>query len=271
MKKVFCAVLSLIVILSAACTTLPTGGEETTKPTVPPASSAPIATEIPTEAETEATEQPTEPQLVKYGEPVIRQWVELNDAEPCFQFMIPVKNISEDYVAFRRNTYMLKGKDGETVAFWEGADCAPYYLAPGQEGIIYHEAINRDGIDYLSPEYSFEYIAVPEAVTWDFEALEISDIQFNKNLGSTEIRGNLINDTDCDFSFPPVTFLFYDADGNILCAAYGMGGSNDYESENFGVIQAHSTCPFVTYRYWMPDDYPLENVTVKAFAFGNID
>lgn len=267
-KKLLCTAISLILLLSVcACTAQPTDGE-----TAPEATAATLVTQGETAAPTESapteTEEQTEPQLAEYGEPVIRQWCQLSSPEPCFQIMVPVKNISDEYIFFGTNTFTLRDASGNAAAAFEGGACAPRYLAPGQEGIIYYEAINRDGVDYLDAAYTLEFIAAPRPVTWDFEVLEVSDIQITKNLGTTELRGNLINRTDLEFESPSMSFLFFDEDGNILCAAYGSGVNADYDADDYGILHAQSTCPFFTYRYWMPDDYPLEKVTVVGYAFG---
>lgn len=270
MKKLLYTALCLTILLSL-CACSATGGDETQE-TAAPTVATQVETAAPTEAdptETEQlTEQPTEPQLVEYGEAVVRQWEQLSSSEPCFQIMVPVKNTSEDSVFFGTNTFTLKDASGNAVAVFEGGGCAPRYLAPGQEGIVYYEAINRDGIDYS--EYSLEFVGAPRTVTWDFEPLEISDVQLNKDLGCVELRGNLINHTDYEFESPSMSFLFFDRDGNILCAAYGSGGNDDYDADDYGILHAQSTCPFYTYRYWLPDDYPLEDVTVVGFAFRDV-
>lgn len=253
MKKTLLAILCIIFVLSlTACgsdkpqgDTPPSGGEE-------PATSQ--------------SEQKDE-ELVEYGTPRIYQWMEIGD-NPNFEFIIPVKNISDAPVYLRTCHYELKDKDGNVIYSEKASDCAPLYIDPGQEGIIYTAAINRSEYDYLNPDYVFEYEATFINPTWEVTKLEVSDIQFYKNLGTTEITGTLSNDTDNEYSFPPVSFLFYDKDGNILCGAYTSGGNDDYEAEDFGTLYPHSSAAFCSHRYWMPNDYPLEDVTVKAFGFG---
>ena len=94
--------------------------EQETPPADAPAEEAP--------PEVEAEPAP----LVEYGEPSVSQWVELDEAEPCFQIMVPVTNVSGDCLGHRTAVYTLKDKDGSEVAAFEGADCAPSYLAPGE-------------------------------------------------------------------------------------------------------------------------------------------
>lgn len=274
MKNLLCTGLCLILLLSlCACSTKPAGGDKTPEPTAS-IIAARDETSLPTELEPTQTEQPTEEptelQLAEYGEPVIRQWYQLSSPNPCFQIIVPVKNLSEDNIFFGTKTFTLKDASGNAVASFEGGGCAPHYLAPGQEGILYYEAINTDGIDYLDPTYSLEFAAEPRIVTWDFELLKISDVQIEKDMGTVEVYGNLTNNTDYEFDSPTLSFLFFDADGNILCAAYGSGGNDDYDAEDYGILHAQSTCPFFLYRYWMPDDYPIENVSVVGFAFGDV-
>ena len=257
MKKCMLVIFCIVLICSiTACGTQQPDGNE----------AADIASSPIDEKQDESAEAT---ELAEYGEPVIYQWVELNENEPCFEIVVPVKNTSDELICFGSNTYTLTDKDGNEIEVFEGSDCAPMYLEPGQEGIIYYAAINRSGLDYLNPEYSLDFVADPMTVNWDVTQLEVSDIQLSRNLGDTEIRGNLINDTDKEFELPAISILFYDKDGNILCGAYGMGGVNDSAAEDFGVLHAKTTCPFCTYRYWLPNDYPLDDVTVKAFAAGN--
>lgn len=234
--------------------------EQETPPAVSPAEEAPDDGAAPIE---------TAP-LVEFGEPSIHQWVELGDAdEPNFQIMVPVRNISGNWLGSRTNVYTLKDKDGNEVAVFENADCAPIFLAPGQSGIIYYTAINRSGIDYLNQDYTLEYEA--EFFPMDEGTvipLPVENVQFAKNLGSIEITGDLVNDTEYDFDFPYVSFLFRNEDGDILCGAFCMGGNGDFNSEDFGKQPAGTTMPFTSYRYWLPDDYPMEKATVEAFGFG---
>lgn len=291
MKKSISIVLCFILILSMSACGAEKGTATPDNPPVPaaeePSESAAVPeqkTETPEQTDRaadpddagtqpeeplpEEQEQPEEPQLLEYGEPVIYQWVELNDSEPCFEIVVPVKNVTDGDVGLRTVVYSLKDKEGNEAATFENANCAPYFISPGQEGILYYAAINRSGIDYLNPDFSLEVTAEPFLVTWDYTPLEVSDIQLGRNLGCTEIRCNLINNTDQEFEFPYVTFVFYDENDTILCGAFGMGGVDDYNAKDFGILHANTSCPFVTERYWMPNDYPLEKVTVRAFAFG---
>ena len=270
--------LLLICLLLSGCGKAVTAAPET--PSAPSAQAEPVTPAAPApEQETPPADAPAEeapPEveaepapLVEYGEPSISQWVELDEAEPCFQIMVPVTNVSGDCLGHRTAVYTLKDKDGSEVAAFEGADCAPSYLAPGESGVIYYTAINRSGIDYLNPDYTLEveseFFPMGEGTVIP---LKVENLQLAKVLGSIEITCELVNDTDYEFEFPYVSFLFHDEDGNILSAAFCIAGSNDYNSEDFGKQPAGTTMPFKCYRYWLPDDYPLEKATVEAFGFG---
>ena len=276
MKKgtLLLATLLLIFLLLCGCgkteAPTPAAPDVQSQTAAPAAEQAAPPADIPAvETPQVGAEQPNPKPLVEFGEPSISQWIELNEAEPCFQIMVPVTNISGDYLGHRTSVYTLKDKDGSEVAAFEGADCAPIYLAPGESGVIYYTAINRSGIDYLNPDYTPEFEA--EFFPMDEGTvipLQAENIQFAKNLGSIEITGDLVNDTEYDFDLPYVSFLFRDEDGNALCAAFCMGGNNDFNSADYGKQPAHTTLPFKSYRYWLPDDYPVEKATVEAFGFG---
>lgn len=222
--------------------------------------------EAPTETEPQTTEESA---LVEYGEPVISQWVELNADEPEFQILVPVKNVSDGWLGCRGSAYTLTDKDGTAVAEFSGADCAPLYLAPGQDGVIYYTDINRSGLDYLNPEYTLTYEAEFYPLPEDYiTELEVSDISWAKNLASIEINGNLTNPTDLEFSFPKISFVIYDENHTIIGGAFTSGGNEDYNSDDYGLLRAHETCSFTTYRYWLPNDYPLEKATIVGYGFG---
>lgn len=265
MKKIMIIILCLALVFSmTACKKDKESGAANAADQNDPAGTAePVEDEAPVGE----AEEP-ESDLVEFGEPMIYQWDELEENAPCFEFVVPVKNISDEYIFFGTNTYTLLDKDGNTMGVFEGADCAPMYIAPGQEGIIYYSAINRSGNDYLNPDYSLDYIAEPAIVSWDFAEFKVDNIQISQNLGDTEIHANLINATEQDYDNASVTFLFYDENGKILCGAYGMGGVGNADSDDFGILHAKTICPLTTYRYWMPNGYPLESVTVEGFAFG---
>lgn len=255
MKKYLLAVLCIALVLSlgackkdegsASTTAAGGGGEEVTT--------------------TQAEQQ--EKEIVEFGTPMIYQWMAVGD-DPCFEFIIPVKNISDDIAYLRTCHYVLKDKDGKEIYSADFSDCAPMYIDPGQEGIVYMCAMNKTGYDFLDPEYVLEYKAEFINPGWEVTKLDVTVADYYKVLGSTEITGTITNDTDEEYEFPPISFLFYDKDGNILCGAYTSGGNGDYESDDFGKLHPHSSADFTTYRYWMPNDYPLEDVSVEAFGFG---
>lgn len=267
MRKLSLFIFSVALVLSlCACGAEKTGlsPDETQCMPVPAASAESTGTDSGSAAVPAAGPEP-----IEYGEPEISQWAELNAAEPNYQIMVPVKNVSDNYLTLMGATYTLTDKSGNEIAVLRSADCSPAFLAPGQEGVIYQTAVNKNGTDYLNPDYTLtfeaEFEPMPEN---DIVPLEVSNLQFYKNLGSIEIVGDLTNDTIHELSFPYISFLFYDENGNILCGAFCMGGVSDRSADDFGILHAYTTCPFTGYRYWLPGDYPLEKATMKAYGYG---
>lgn len=173
-----------------------------------------------------------------FGTESVRVWE--NSGNTLIEIQVPITNNTNDLLYCRTVDFRLVNAKGEAVFSATCSDMAPTYLEPGDTGIIYHMQKYLSDEPY-SDDLKLEYEATIEVPSWTVQTFEVSDLTFDQPTSiSCVIRGTIINGSDKDLEQAMVSIRLYDAQNNIIGAAFGYAD---------GTIGAGETGTFMAQRY----------------------